>query len=387
MHSKKLWTGILIISVFFVFLLPGIAWAQGGLMLSTPYPGVSVVPGETVTFSLEVRNSGLASQKFDLALVSGPKGWPTLFKGGGMIVHQVFVASGQEKYVDFQVEVPQDAKTGSYSFLLEARGGGARSTLELNLQVKDVQAGSEKLVVQYPELSGPSDATFKFRVDLVNNSAQERSYSLGAQAPDGWQVSISPAYEDKQIASLSLKAGASQGLDINVKPPKNVKAGKYEIPVQAVSAGRKATAVLKVNITGTYKLEVTTPSGRLNADAAAGKENPVTLVIKNNGSTDLQGINFSAAAPDKWSVTFKPEQIDVLPAGESRQVTAFIKPDGRAIAGDYLVNISASTQMTSADATLRVTVKTPTLWGLIGIFIVALVIAGVGWTFHKYGRR
>jgi len=105
----------------------------------------------------------------------------------------------------------------------------------------------------------------------------------------------------------------------------------------------------------------------------------------------MQGPSFvlyiGADAPANWSVTFQPEKVDLLPAGESRQVTAFVKPDGRAIAGDYVVEISAGTPETAGNAEFRITVKTPTLWGAAGIFIIALVIAGVGYTFSRYGRR
>jgi uncharacterized membrane protein len=68
-------------------------------------------------------------------------------------------------------------------------------------------------------------------------------------------------------------------------------------------------------------------------------------------------------------------------------VTAFITPDGKAIAGDYVVSLTASASETSANADIRVTVHTSTLWGLVGALIVVGVISWVGWTFNKYGRR
>ena len=385
MHFSRL--AVVLLAVLILSFAPGEARAQGGLVLSTPYPGVSVQPGETVHFPLQIRNEGGAPQKVELLLVSAPKGWPTVFKGGEMVVHQVLVPGGKEENVDLQIVVPAEAKPGSYDFSLEARGAQARSALRLNLRIEQTAAGNDQLVAQYPVLSGTSGTNFSFRVSLRNNGSRERSYSLGAQTPPGWQVAFNPAYESKQIASLSLKAGSSQDLDVSVKPPQGIKAGRYQIPVEAVYAGGKASTVLQVVITGDYRLEVTTPSGRLNGDAAAGRESPLTLLVKNIGSADLQGINFSATAPANWSVMFKPEKLDILPAGESRQVTALIRPDGQAIAGDYVVQINAGAPETTGSAEFRITVKTPTLWGAVGILIIALVVAGVGYTFSKYGRR
>ncbi len=68
-------------------------------------------------------------------------------------------------------------------------------------------------------------------------------------------------------------------------------------------------------------------------------------------------------------------------------MTAYIKPAAKAIAGDYLVNLTASTRETSGTAQIRVLVKTSTLWGLVGIVIILAVIAGVGAAFRQYGRR
>lgn len=368
----------------FITVLP-VAEA-GSLLLSTSFPGIEVRPGETVTFPLEIQNYG-EPQKVDLQVVSGPEGWSTSFKGGGMIVNQVFATEKEPAKVDFQVEVPQDAKPGNYNFVVRAAGPGGSSSLTLKLLIKETPSGSDKMTTQYPVLSGTSSTNFQFRVDLTNNGAQEKSYSLNAQAPPGWQVTFSPAYENKQIASLSLKPGQTQGLDVTVKPPQGVKAGTYNIPIEAVSGNSKAGVVLKVVITGTYSLEITTPTERLNAEARAGAESPVTLIIKNTGSSDIQNVTFSATPPTNWAVTFEPDTIDVLPAGESRQVIAFIKPSKDAIAGDYVVNISANSPAASTTATFRVTVKTSTLWGVVGILLVLGVIGGVAWTFHKYGRR
>lgn len=361
------------------------AQASDGLLLSAPFPGIEVRPGETVTFPLELRST--APRKVDLQVVSAPKGWSTSFKGGGMIVNQAFVGDSEPARVDFQVEVPQDAQPGTYNFVIRAAGAGASSTLSLQLVIKETPSGNDKMTTQYPVLSGTSTTTFQFRVDLTNNGAQERSYSLNAQAPPGWQVTFSPAYDNKQIASLSLKPGQSQGLDVTVRPPQGVKAGTYNIPIEAVSSNSKASVVLKVVITGTYSMEITTPTERLNAEATAGSESPLTLIIKNTGSSDLQNITFSAATPTNWAVTFKPDTIDVLPAGENRQIIAYIKPAKEAIAGDYVVNITANSPAASTTASFRVSVRTSTLWGVVGVLLVLAVIGGVAWIFHKYGRR
>jgi len=387
-----------LLKAFFVLLSSGIialspiglgskVYAIGGLTLSTPYTGLTVKPGETVTFDLMVENKGIPSQNIELSTESIPQGWESQFLGLGKTIHKVFVKNGEYQSVSYKITVPAEATEGTYQVVVHASGNGVRDSLTLDLKVSTASQVQSKFVSQYPELQGPGSAVFKFRIDLTNNRSKDQSYSLGAKVPGGWEVSFKPSYEDKQIASISLQPGSSQGLDVEIKPPKSVKAGEYNIPVSAVSAEETIACDLKVIITGTYSMELSTPTGLLNIESYAGKEKDVTLKVTNKGSADLKDVNFSSWQPTNWSVTFEPEKLDILKAGESVEVKAKVKPDSKAIAGDYVVQMTASTQETSSDAEFRVMVKTSTAWGIVGIAIIALLAGGLYKTFQVYGRR
>ena len=75
-----------------------------------------------------------------------------------------------------------EAEDGSYQVQVSAHSRGAADSLTLELIVSKAAEQASKLVAQYPELQGPSSAVFTFRTDLVNNSSQEQSYSLGGGA-------------------------------------------------------------------------------------------------------------------------------------------------------------------------------------------------------------
>jgi uncharacterized membrane protein len=85
-------------------------------------------------------------------------------------------------------------------------------------------------------------------------------------------------------------------------------------------------------------------------------------------------------------VTFEPETVTVPAQGEV-QVTAHLTPSGNAIAGDYQATFRATSDLANADADLRITIETSLLWGAIGVALIALVLAGLWWTFRRYGRR
>ncbi|GAW93513.1 NEW3 domain-containing protein [Calderihabitans maritimus] len=372
--------------ISFVFILASPAFAQG-IFLSTDYPGIVVKPGEKVEIPLEITNHTSAARTVNLEIVEGPKGWETNLKRFNREVFKALVMPGQKTELDFEVDVPDDVEKGIYKFVLRASSRSIASNLTIEIKVDPEGAAGTSIVTDYPVLRGPSDARFQFSVDLVNESSYEQMYSLSAVAPPGWEVYFTPAYEDERIASITLDKGATKGLEVNVKPPRFVKEGEYPIKVKALGSRSSAEADLKVIITGDYELNLTTETGRLNMTAVAGRENILKLRVENLGTKEINDITFDASEPQNWRVKFEPERIKSLAAGEAATITATVIPASRAIAGDYAFTISASADGAYDDFELRVTVKTSTMWGIIGVLIIAGVVAGVYWLFQKYGRR
>src|SRR5690606_39785370 len=62
--------------------------------------------------------------------------------------------------------------------------------------------------------------------------------------------------------------------------------------------------------------------------------------------------------------------IDVIAPGQHAQVVATIEASRKAVAGDYVTNLEAKTPEKTATASLRVSVRTPLLWGWLGILII-----------------
>lgn len=372
---------------FFSFADP--AGAAGGIVLSTSFPGISASAGENVTFPLKLTNSSGAKQVVDLAVISKPDKWNTTLKGGNRIINQALLEPNGESSFDLLVIIPSETQPGDYAVTVAAKSesGATLDSLRLKIKIADTTVSNDQLKANYMELQGPSDATFTFKMNLSNNGNSEQLYSLGAQLEDGWQVSFKPSYEDQQVASIAVKPGETKSLDVIVKPPVNIEAGEYTIPIQAASTVNRVTANLKVIITGTYKMTFSTPSGNLSTNIVAGKDKKVNMEVKNTGSAVLNNISFSAATPLDWSVSFEPENIESLKSGETRQVTATITAADKAIVGDYLVSMAASTQQVKSTADMRVTVKTSTLWGIVGLLIIAAVLYFIYEAFRKYGRR
>ena len=364
------------------------AFAAGGLELYTDYPGISVKAGDSQTISMNVSSSSGSSLDADLSILSMPEGWEGYFSGNGSQISRVHVENGAEAPVTFNLEIPEDAAEGDYTVQLQAASDtGLTDVTDLVFSIQEVQYGQGSFEAEYPEQEGASGTAFSFSTTLVNNSAADQSYSLAAQAPAGWQVSFQPSGETTQVASIEVAAASSQGLTVEVTPPENVEAGEYTIPVSAISANDTLETELKVTVTGTYALDLSTPSGLLSFDAHANRESDVTLSITNNSNVDLQNITLTSSAPTDWTVTFEESSIDVLEAGATQEITAHVTPGDSAMTGDYVTTVTASCSEVSDTAEFRVSVKTDTVWGIVAVLIILALIAGVGAVFKKYGRR
>jgi uncharacterized membrane protein len=143
-------------------------------------------------------------------------------------------------------------------------------------------------------------------------------------------------------------------------------------------------------ITGTYEMELSTSDGLLNLSAQQGESTPVTIIVQNTGSGQLERMRFRASSPTGWEVVFEPSEIPVIPPGTYVQVVARIKPASDAIPGDYSVRLIANTSsgyILSKTLDLRVTVLGSAAWGLVGLFIIIIVVLGMVFIFWRLGRR
>lgn len=360
--------------------------AANPVTLSTPYPAIEVAPGAKVslTISVDTENAG----RVDLAVQDVPTDWIATLRGGGFLVNGVYSTGSEATEVTLDVTVPEGAELGVQRIQLRADSDGSIATLPVDVRVAPSAAGEVDLTTDFPELKGASDASFAFNLTLRNGTPDQLTFGVVATAPDGWTADATVTSQ-AQAASAIVDAGATTAIKVDVTPPDGAAAGVYPISVDATSGNRTAHADLSVEITGSYKLELTTPDGRLSANASAGSATDLSVVLRNTGTADIEGVTLAATAPTGWEVTFEPESPVTVPANDEQgvQVTAHLTPSGDAIAGDYVTTFRASSDQANASTDIRVTIETSLVWGVVGLGLIALVVVGLWWTFRRYGRR
>jgi len=364
------------------------------IIMAAEYPGVVVPPEEDVSMDLTFFNKGRSSEDVDAWVEKQPDGWKARIKTYKYTVTGAHVPSGDDKRLTFEARPDKDVKPGKYEFLVKAQTRDGRFKMAQNIivEVKTEEAtkGEDKgvkLNTSYPVLRGPSDAKLEFSMEVDSKLDKDSVFNLFAQGPDGWDINFKPAYDDKFISSLRIKAGQSETVAIEVKPSLTAQAGEYPIKVRVSSSEAKGEATLKVILTGTYGLEVGTSTGLLSLDARQGKPANISFYIKNTGSAANNDIKFMTFKPENWKVEFKPEKVSSVAAGDIQQVEVIITPNEEALVGDYSVNVRIDGEKVSKNLEFRVTVKASTAWGWIGIGIIVLVIGGLIGMFRWLGRR
>ena len=378
-------------------LAPALVLAAG-VQMSTAYPSVVADPGTTVKFPVVVTTD--TPQRVDLSVSSQPTGWSTRLQGGGSTIAAVSTAQSPNttaspapypgSFASFTAEVtiPADAQGGDQKVVISGNAtDGSTVQLTVDINVQTGETGSVAMTTDFPSLTGTTSTTFKFSVNLANDTNQQVTFGLETDAPAGWSVTATPATE-ANAQSAVVDAGSSTSISVSAKAPSDTSAGKYNIVVRAVGGPQPAEIPLTVNITGTFNMSLSTSDQRLNASVTAGGTSTMTLVVSNDGTADIAAVKFTATPPRDWKVTFAPESVDVA-AGQTANVTATIVASNNALAGDYVISMTARSgdNSTSDSLTIRATVDTSPIGYVIGIAVLILIGIGLFFVFQRYGRR
>jgi len=400
MERRQVWIGLGVLFLAMV-LAVGPAWAADpnnkparGLSAALVYPGMTIGPEDDVKIDLKLKNTGRSDETVLFEVTEKPEGWKAEIKDFNKSVSGMFLAEDDYRTLNLTARPEGDPKrlpAGTYRFVVQVKTSDGSITRTTSTEVTVLEgkkaAGDIKLTTSYPILRGPSDSKFEFTLDINNETEEDSLFNLSANASEGWEISFKPAYEDKQISSLKIKAGSSSSVGVQVTPPARSEAGDYPFKVRVQSGKAKADVDLTVVLTGTYKIKTGTLNGLLSLATQKGQDANISLYVRNEGSAVQREISFVSFKPENWKVKFNPEKLDNLKPDELKQIEVTIIPSEEALVGDYSVAISAQGEKSTSEVELRVTVKASSAWGWIGIGIIMLVIIGLAVAFRRLGRR
>jgi len=378
----------------FVIVLAGAAtgFAQAdpprGLFLMTDYPAQAVRAGETATIRLKLSNAGLPPEPVALAVSGAPTGWKVELLGGGQAVASAMPGVNQDVSLQLRVEVPKDAQPGSHRITLSAKGPLTQAPdLVLTLTVATEAPAKLSVKSRLPSLRGTPRSSFEYTVTVGNDSGKDLTVALSAQGPANFQTTFTEGFGSNEISSIPIEAGQTKDIKVKVTPPRDVKAGDYPVLIRVAAEGATAELRVTLQVSGQGRLALSTKDGRLSGEAEVGKASTYNLVLSNDGTAPVEEVEMSGTVPTNWKVEFNPKSVPGIAPNEKKEVQVSVTPSDKAIAGDYVASFRANGRGESASADFRITVTTSTLWGAVGIGVIAIALLVLLGAVARFGRR
>jgi uncharacterized membrane protein len=358
-----------------------------GLYLLTDYPAVSVRPGTTANISLRLQNYDVAPERFALSVDGVPSGWTATLLGGGQPVAAAMPATNSGVSLELRLEVPREAPIGTQTVTINAQGQGTKLSLPIDVKLAKELPAKLSLQPQLPQLRGSPRSSFDFQISIKNDSGKRLVVNLAGQAPQNFQTSFTESYGSQELSAVPIEAGQSKDVKLHVQPPNTVTPGQYKVSMRATAEDVTASTELTVEITGQPKLDVSGRNDMLNAEATAGKDSIIPIVVRNTGTAPAENVDLSGSGPSNWQITMEPKNIDRIAPDERKEVQAHVTPPAQAIAGDYIVTIRASARGDAASNNFRTTVITSTVWGIVGVGIIGAALLIMVGAVARFGRR
>jgi uncharacterized membrane protein len=202
---------------------------------------------------------------------------------------------------------------------------------------------------------------------------------------------INPGANKGNISYLKLEPEKMQILTLICRPTVKQEPGQYVFTVDIVSdeEGDELSATMEFTalVKSSGVMELKTENEMYNVEISPNRDNLYTLILENNGTGPVEDIEVSTSGEQEgWLVEFE-DTIDIVEVGEKYKIEANIIPPARTIAGDYEVRFIVTSKETTDFVDIRTTVVTPIIWKILGIGLIALVIAGIAVIFERLGRR
>jgi uncharacterized membrane protein len=381
-----------VLSLAFAAAMPAVAQQETpppvkGLFLLTDYPAVTVRPGTTSTVSLRLRNYALPPERFDLSIDGAPTGWTATLLGGGQPVAAAMVATNDSTSLQLRLDVPASAAMGTQSLTVTAKGQSSSVNLPISVTLAKDLPAKLTLEPELPSLRGTAKSSFEYQLKIKNDSGRNLVIALAAQAPQNFETSFTEQYGSQELSSIPIEAGQSKTVKLKVRPPSTIGASRYPVSVKASAEDASADASVALEISGQPRLSMAGRDGVLSARAEAGKEASIPIVVTNTGTAAADEIELTSSAPSGWKISFEPKTIDRIAPGQNKEVQALVTPPEKAIAGDYAPTFNAAARGENASTQFRVAVGVSTLWGAIGIAIIAIALLIMVGAVARFGRR
>lgn len=184
----------------------------------------------TVDLTLQLENTGIVDQKFELGTETD-SAIKTSFNYQGFNLTEIYVPAGESRMVDAKLEVPSETTVDTHKVKLIAQNRSI-STENIDVQVEG-NTKERRMDMEMDQMYSAvrSGEETNLRVSLRNSGeARIQDVNITVNGPDSWDLEVEPS----SIAEIRPRYGRESS-GINVKVPQEAEPGDYIIEVSAQS--------------------------------------------------------------------------------------------------------------------------------------------------------
>jgi uncharacterized membrane protein len=195
----------------------------GGLKLTSQYPVLSTPTGQTLKFTVDLKNE--TNKPLTASLTAqAPNGWTVRFKPqfGDTQISSIALKENATETLSVEIDSPVRAEAAEYPLTVRARAGAFEASTNLKVTLKgttDLKIGTASGTLNAAITAGvKSPVTF-----LVGNAgtAPIRNLSFITKKPDKWTIDFKPDKID------ALNPGDVREVNMEITAPPRAIAGDY----------------------------------------------------------------------------------------------------------------------------------------------------------------
>lgn len=216
----------------------------GGLKLTSQYPVLTTPSGQTLKFTVDLKNE--TNKPLTASLVSqAPAGWTIRFKPqfGDTQISSIQLKENATETLSVEIDSPVQAKAGENPVTIRARAGAFEASTNLKVTLRGVT--DLKMGTASGTLNASVTAGQKTPVPfLVGNAgtAPVRNLAFVTKKPDKWTIDFKPDKID------ALNPGEVREISMEITAPARAIAGDYAISVTANSSDANKSVDFRVTV-------------------------------------------------------------------------------------------------------------------------------------------
>lgn len=217
----------------------------GGIKLTSQYPVLTTGPGQTLKFTIDLKNE--TNKPLPTSLVGQvPQGWTARFKPqfGDQQISSIQIKENGSETLSVEIDSPVNADAKEYPVSIQARSGAFEASTSIKVSLKGI--ADLKMGSLAGTLNAALTAGTKTPIDFVVGNAGTapiRNLNFVTKKPsDKWSVEFKPDKID------SLGPGEVRQIKMEVLAPDRTIAGDYLMTLTANSAEANKSVEFRVTV-------------------------------------------------------------------------------------------------------------------------------------------